>query len=421
MKPTCNSTRPNSAGPAARGRSERGVALIAVLAFLVLLGLIAGGLMMAVNSDHKLVQKSLGGDQALNVAQAGVAEAIERIRSGEIPATPDPNTVAQIYLCATDELPAFGKDTVALATWQSPTDPLLYSTPGRSDDALTVRFRMDAGRGLPMRFDEQRTPAIQSLSGVPIYTIRSTGRDGDNHATIDTDVARAPVHVHDLDLRAAVVSGFDVRLDTRARLCGYDHRGDTPAWTGLAGRDGPSGCDADPAAQQWERGVAVDDRPGAWSAIETGPQTETLAGNPQPYLEHAGRFYSGCWDVLGLSESDFRGVLGRARRTDLPRRFTGIAFYTGATRIENVDGEGLLYVEGDLELHGTNTFRGLVYATGHVVIDGPCWVLGSVIGAGGVRIDSRDGTVAVLYSHEAIVQGFDQNASRFVQLSWREE
>jgi beta-lactamase superfamily II metal-dependent hydrolase len=100
--------------------SERGVALLAVLGFLILMALIAGGLLLTVNSDRRLVVQSMGDGQALNLAEAGVAEAMERIRTGEIPSTPNPRMVGQIYLCAPGQVPASGADTIGLATWQSP-------------------------------------------------------------------------------------------------------------------------------------------------------------------------------------------------------------------------------------------------------------------------------------------------------------
>lgn len=401
--------------------AERGVALLAALAFLVLLALIAGGLIMAVNSDHKLVQRSMGGDQALNVAEAGVAEAIERIRSGEVPAAPNPRTVAQIFLCTNDELPGFGPDTVALATWQAPGDWLDYSTPGRSDDALTVRFKMDATREHLMRFDDQRTPPIQSMSGSPIYVVRSTGRQADQRETIVAEVARARLRVQELDLRGAVVSGGDVRLDADVTVCGFDHREDTPPWTGLPGRSVDGGCNVDPSQHEWEAGVAVEDRPGAWSGGDVGPHVDGLAGAPQPTSTQEPNFYTGCWEALRLSEATFRETLGRPRRGKLPPHFEGIAYYTGDTHLDNVDGEGLLYVEGDLTLRGNTTFRGLVYATGHVVIDGSCWVLGSVVGGRSVHLLSRDGACAVLFSHATVEHAIENHATRLVQLSWREE
>ena len=58
--------------------SERGVALLAVLGFLILMALIAGGLLLTVNSDRRLVVQSMGDGQALNLAEAGTSRGVHR-------------------------------------------------------------------------------------------------------------------------------------------------------------------------------------------------------------------------------------------------------------------------------------------------------------------------------------------------------
>src|SRR5262245_46539193 len=159
--------RPRIGWPVSRSTgdaSERGIALLAVLGFLIMMGFIAAGLILSVNADRKSTVRTLGGDMALNVAEAGVTEAMERIRTGDVPNAPDPEMVSQIFLCAKDDLPNVGGDTTALATWQNPSSWLEYSTAGRSDEALTVRFKTNAARSGVYRYDDTRNPAIQMSS-----------------------------------------------------------------------------------------------------------------------------------------------------------------------------------------------------------------------------------------------------------------
>lgn len=403
-----------------RVRSERGVALLAALSFLILMALIAGGLLLSVNSDQQLVQRSMGDDQALSIAEAGVAEATERIRTGEIPSAPNPRMVGQIFLCDAEDLPAMGADTVALATWQTRDMWLLYSTPDRSPEALTVRFKTDAAQRRIYRFDESRVPAIQTTSGVPIYVVNSTGQQGESQRRIITEMTRANLRIHDANVWGAITSGGDVRLSNDTHVCGYNHRADTPEWTGRDGRTGQShACNEDESGGQWEQGPAVEHRFGVWASGSFDDGGSPPTGDPQAWLDSQNGFYTGCWQVLDVSESEFYSMLGPPQHARKPKVLQGITYYKGATTLEHCDGEGLLYVDGDLHVGKEFTYRGLVYATGRIVVDGPCWVLGAMTAGGSVTANSGNRCI-VLYSREAIESAVSRYATRFVRLSWRE-
>jgi len=399
---------------------ERGVALLAALGFLILLALIAGGLLLSVNSDHHLTQQSMGDEQALNLAEAGVAEAMERIRTGEIPSTPNPRMVGEIYLCSPNEVPASGADTIGLATWQHSSDWLPYSTPGKDPDVLTVRFKPDAGRRRIYYFDPTRTPTVQTVSGDPVFVVTSTGQQGESKRTIVTELTRARMRVHDLTIQGAVVSGGDVHLGNSVNVCGYNHREDTPTWIGLGPRIGaPKSCNEDLDAGMWEEGSTIEQRYGVWSAGDVEPSTNGPYGEPQPFVEHQTDFYAGCWQALNMTETEFTSMIGPPSRNRAPRVLHGLTHYQGNTSLSRCDGDGLLYVEGDLHIGKDFTYRGLVYATGRVTVDGSSWVLGGVIAGTGFNATSND-RAAVLYSRETIENAVSRYASRFVRLSWRE-
>ena len=403
-------------------RSERGIALLAALSFLILMALIAGGLLLSVNSDRRMIQQTMGEGQALNVAEAGVAEATERIRTGEIPSVASPRMVAQIYLCGGDEIPALGPDTLGLATWQNPGGWLRYSTPGRSGDVLTVRYKTDAQRRRIYRFDDSRVPTVQTVSGSPIFVVTATGQEGDAHQTIITELARASLRVHDVNAWAAVVSGGDVTLLSDAYLCGYEHRADTPAWTGVAGRTGePRSCNEDPATTEWESGPVMSDRYGVWAAGDVEAVDGGQYGSPAATATTQSNFYAGCWQVLNMTQSDVFSVLGPVQHGKFTKHPNGLLYYTGDVWASRCDGDGLLYVEGDLHIGPEFAFRGLVYATGRIVIDGSCWVLGSMVAGKGVTLAQGRGRVAVLYSSDTIEANVTRYAARFVRLSWREQ
>ena len=82
--------------------------------------------------------------------------------------------------------------------------------------------------------------------------------------------------------------------------------------------------------------------------------------------------------------------------------------------------EGLLYVDGDLNLTGPFNYKGLVYVEGNLTGSGDIWVLGSVIVRGRSSVSMAGGST-VLYSSEAISLAMSKYAGQFVTLSWREK
>jgi hypothetical protein len=285
---------------------------------------------------------------------------------------------------------------------------------------LSVRFKTDAARRRVYRFDESRTPSVQMVSGDPVYVVTSTGQQGGSRKTVVTELTRARVRVHDVMIQGAVVSGGDVRLGSGANVCGYNHREDTPAWTGLGRRIGiPKSCNEDPDAGMWEEGPTIEQRYGVWASGDVEHRGAGPFGEPQPFVEHQPAFYAGCWQALNLSETEFFSMIGPPSRNRTPKTLRGLTHYQGTTWLSRCDGDGLLYVEGDLHIGKDFTYRGLVYVTGRVIVDGSSWVLGAVVAGAGYTAASGD-RCAVLYSRETIENAVSRYASRFVRLSWRE-
>jgi hypothetical protein len=91
---------------------------------------------------------------------------------------------------------------------------------------------------------------------------------------------------------------------------------------------------------------------------------------------------------------------------------------TGAWSAGGGNGEGLLYVDGDLTINSNFTFKGLVYVEGDLKINGNSWILGALIVKGKGRISN--GGCVVLYSSEAIQQNIAKYGGQFTTLSWHE-
>src|SRR5206468_1996388 len=67
------------------GRDQRGIALVVSLLVLVFLSLLASALLVSINVETKIAARTSRADRALNAAEAGIAEALERIRIGDVP------------------------------------------------------------------------------------------------------------------------------------------------------------------------------------------------------------------------------------------------------------------------------------------------------------------------------------------------
>src|SRR6185369_3908854 len=102
-------------------------------------------------------------------------------------------------------------------------------------------------------------------------------------------------------------------------------------------------------------------------------------GSPNILSKQTG-FYTGPWDALGMTQSQFYNWVGPPQgdfkgKTPLP---SGIVYLsqpgekTGLGKhkfkFDGGSGDGLLYVNGDLEIQGDFTFRGLIYVEGQIKI-----------------------------------------------------
>ena len=99
-------------------RNERGVGLLMALLVLVAIGAIATGIISSVATDRRLASYNASRALAMDYAEAGVYEAYEHIRAGDVPNTGDPKMVAQIFRTYAGTVPVVGPDTMALGTGQ---------------------------------------------------------------------------------------------------------------------------------------------------------------------------------------------------------------------------------------------------------------------------------------------------------------
>ena len=222
--------------------NERGMALVIALVVLIVLSIMSLAFIMSINTGKRNASYDAQAARALNVADAGIAEAMERIRLGEVPNTMDPKDVAQVFLIDEGSVPVLGADSLALGTHQPAGAWLTYSTATRSPEVLTIGYKTDAARTVIYRYDSTKNPAVQTTSGQPIFQITSTGRHGTSKRTVVAEVVSRALGIN---LKSALTAKKKISTKNY-NSNGYDHRADTPSQSGNNGNRIPA----------WETGAA---------------------------------------------------------------------------------------------------------------------------------------------------------------------
>jgi len=370
-----------------------------------------------VSTDRRATSYNLTRTKALDFAEAGVAEALERIRSGDVPDNRNPRMVAQVFAVAPGSVPAMGPDSIGMPTEQPAGQWLPYSSATRGPDVLTVQYMTDATRTGIYFYDPTSNPAIQGKTGNPVFLIHSGASDGISHRQVDASVSAVTIQPV---IKGALVGNDAVKLFGQINAIGYDYMASTPDGTGAGGVRNPA----------YETGT--DNAPGVWAAgsINTKPSSNMI-GTPNSVSNQPG-FYTGPWDVLNMTQSDFYNWVGapvpNADGSPMP---SGIVYlsYPGDPpqlgshnfRFSGGDGDGLLYVNGDLEIDGNFTYRGLIYVEGSVKLKGSGWILGSLVIADSKKLNANHPeTLTILKSARAISRFINRHRSPFTVITWRE-
>ena len=403
--------------------SERGIALVVAVLVLLVMSLLAVVLMTTIVSDRKVGGHSAREQAALDVAEAGIAEACSRLRSQDIVLdTSNPRSTAQIFNCAAGSVPVLGVDSTGFATAQAAGQWLRYSTAMRSPDALTVQFKTDANRAVVYRYDPTLNPPVQTGTGSPIYVITSTGTEGADRRTVVAEVFQKPFI---LAIGGALQANQDVKFTGNAVCCGYNHRADTPAGTGAAGRFGAGGCaenlGANPPLWEWPTGSKA----GIWSTGQAN-QGGASGGTGSPdFSNNNPTFFGGPWDAIGMSQAEFYNWVG-APQAALPFNLNGLIYLDNDAVKQNASGAwslnsgtGLVYADGNLTLNNNFVWRGLIYCEGDLKLNGTAWILGALVVRGNGQVTANGGAT-VLYSYDAIQNYLSKFGGKFVNLSWRE-
>jgi Tfp pilus assembly protein PilX len=415
-----DTNRTNPARPRPFG-DEHGMALVIALLVLMVMTVIGAALMTNVNIETKMTGHKARDTQALAVAEAGVQEAILRIRNGDILDDGNPRAVSLIYNQVAGSIPVSGTDTTSLATLQPTGTWLNYSTPNKNTSVLSVKYKTRGSQIL--KYDENAATKVNTATGNRIYVITSTGRSGTATRQIQAEVTRATINVL---ARAAVAANVGIDFGGNINVCGHDHRMDTPVGAIPGGGGGAPDCNSGAYFAPTAHGTCL---PGAWSGnnVTKGGSADVI-GEPSNWQSMQTGFYSGPWDVLAMTQPEFWSWVG-APYSSAPMDPHGVIYVDdnnvkqdahGDFTYNSGDGEGLLYVDGDLQINGNFYFTGLLYIEGDLDINGDAWILGGLICKGTSSVKIANGSATILYSSEAIAQKIAKYGGDLRTIAWRE-
>jgi hypothetical protein len=217
------------------------------------------------------------------------------------------------------------------------------------------------------------------------------------------------------NVKAAFAANVGISFSGNSDVCGFNHSIDTPTNTDI------------PACAAYH--VGSGDLPASYSTgTITSGGSSAQTGWPTPNSPNQVGFYQGPWEALGMSQAEYFSWLGSPYSTP-PADPKGIYYLdnnsvtqdqSGAYAYTGGNGEGLLYVDGDLSINGNFTYRGLIYVEGDLKINGTCWILGGLIVRGKTTVKIANGNCDILYSADAISQNIAKHGGQFSTLSWRE-
>jgi len=395
---------------------ERGIALVMALVSLLVVAVIAVVLMTSLNIERRVSGNDLRDSQALNLAEAGVGEALSRIRNFDISLPQNnPRSVAQIFLANAGSVPVLGTDSTGIETKQPAGQWLTYSSANKGPDALTIEFKTDPAKTKIYRYDANLSQPVQTTSGLPIYHITATGTKGTSRVRIVTDVIQKPYNV---SVKGAFAAGVPITFGGSCNVCGMNHSASTPTGTLV------------PACAAYEIGGLAQALPGGWTdtTITTQGAGNVVQGNPPMSGNNSNMFYAGPWEMFGMGQSEYYAWLGGSTNTE-PNPPNGLIYLDNNTTTQDAtgnyayhgqDGEGYMYVDGDMHINGNFTYRGLIYVEGDLQINGTCWILGGLVCRGKTQVNIANGNFTVLYSADAIAQALAKYGGQFVTLAWRQ-
>src|SRR5262245_6146193 len=298
------------------------MALVVALLVLLALTILGSALMLSVNTETRIAGQQLRDAQALSAAEGGIQEAMLRLRTGDVPDNMNKRMVTLIYEAPAGSIPVSGADTTSLPTVQPAGRYLGYAggtkklAQGSTTDlsALTIRYKTRIIPGTPpdtqiVRWDDTAIPRMNTTTGSPVFQIVSTGTKGTASRSLVAEVTRSRFNILD---RGAVVAQVGIQFKGNINVCGHDHKYSTPINASPVGA-GALFCNSN-ANRYPDAATHTSCMPGAWSEESISQNgSPTLLGDPGGWLDSQTGFYSGPWDALSMTQTDFWTWVGTSQ------------------------------------------------------------------------------------------------------------
>src|ERR1041384_1514578 len=228
--------------------NERRFALVVSMLILLVMTLLGLVLMTGAVLNRSLAGSDQRMRQSLNIAEAGVGEAEARIAHQEtVMQLNDPNAVCQVFNTVAGSVPVLTGDSTAPKV---------------------------------MRYDATANPTLNTLSGIPVYTITSTGRVGNARRTVVAEVIQKPFTAN---VKAALAANIPIGALGNSVVCGYDHLITMPNNDGHKGRTNPAPIPPnDPDYCQDNEDVSKPPLPAIWSSGTVDPSNTSEEHTPEP-------------------------------------------------------------------------------------------------------------------------------------------
>jgi hypothetical protein len=425
-------------------RDEKGVALVSLLVILAALTVLSMGLIVFSSTELRIADNQKNHTNALFVTEAGIQEVVSRMELdpgtnvtvngatfdpyiGDDAANPDPNWRTELYLAPSASLPAPVGTEIIVPTAQSSANWLTYADPAQGLQPIVVEHKWidrnaDGVRDLNelVRYDGSQFPPENFDMGQLIEVITASGIVNGAQRQVRAEIVHIPITV---GVNAAITCDNGVDLTGNMTGCGHNHEMTTPTGTQIPGCYPHEECNNRTLCASG--GCLV-------SVMTTGDEADTggssdLEGFPAWSDTSSANSFNEVWEYLGISETQWDFIRNNPDYTSANDaiNMAGIAIINGdavsGEKFNGNVGEGLIYVNGDMDISGNFVWRGFIYVEGDCVITGTAWILGAICVRGTTTDDAFSaGNSTILYSRDTIAQNVGGQLG-FKTLAWNEQ
>ena len=374
--------------------AERGFALVFSLMILLMVTLLAMAAISTSVVDLKIGSNDLSSKKAFYVAEAGWNEFTARFKTGEIRDLAPANTGWKTFLASNvGRAAGIGYDQ-ANADHQ-----YIQTVQGQLDYAVQVKHLVNGSN-------------VVTRAGHPVYVVTSHGWHDEGKKTVEVTLNQSP----GLDPRAALYSKTSIHVKGSSTVInGMDHCG-TRNVPGIITMSDTIAISGSPV---------IDGLP---NAQEVSSSLNLPLDEYVTYLKEYANYRYAYTDNRTLTGMDWGSLTGGGSTSEplIPTGNANIVYFNmnGVNTIKlagGCHGEGILLVNGNLEINGGFAWYGIVIATGALTFSGGGEknITGGVLAGNmtSVEVDVA-GNVGILYCSD-VLRYLQQRVPTFRIAQWR--